>query len=157
MKQSISFSLVALAYLALAGCVPLEDYRDYFDPDDPCAGEAMLTGTWEIVGEGNRKDCRQEFLNTDKFELGSVALSLEHDPMAESLTLNDTNLPESFTFRDGAVDGVCVSFVTEEVVGSQTIQYRWTGNAISDTTIQGTFKGTGPSGCVSSGSFEMVR
>lgn len=160
MNRLFAFGFASLAsYMIFLGCGEALDSlgNPDFIPDDPCSGGHQLSGNWQITGEGERDSCRDEFLNTDRFSLGSVSLLLTHTEAENTLELTDPSVPASFEFRSGEVDGICVKFTTAEVVGSQTIEYRWTGKAKNSTLIEGTFRSTGPSGCVASGSFEMNR
>jgi hypothetical protein len=112
---------------------------------------------WEISGSGKRFDCREEFLNTDRFTLSSVEIPIVYDDATGEIALGQASYGESFEIRSSLVDRACVEFTTVEVVGDQVIEYRWDGNARSDRYIEGEFSGSGPAGCQIQGVFTMSR
>lgn len=64
------------------------------------------------------------------------------------------NPPAGFTLS-GEVRGSCVSFETQETDLKGTVRYLFSGKATSSRKIEGRFTGTGPVGCLSSGTFEV--
>lgn len=45
-------ALLCIALLSLAGCIPVDDFGDYWDKG---TGDAALTGTWEDIPEAGEK------------------------------------------------------------------------------------------------------
>jgi hypothetical protein len=64
------------------------------------------------------------------------------------------NPPAGFSLS-GEVRGSCVSFETQETDLRGTVRYLFSGKATSSRKIEGRFTGTGPVGCLSSGTFEV--
>jgi hypothetical protein len=56
---------------------------------------------------------------------------------------------------NGEVQGDCVSFETVESELTGTLRYQFSGKAESSRRIEGRFTGTGPAGCLSSGTFTV--
>jgi hypothetical protein len=64
------------------------------------------------------------------------------------------NPPAGFSFT-GEVVGNCVSFETVETDLRGTVRYQFSGKAVSSRSIEGRFTGSGPVGCLASGTFEV--
>lgn len=163
MKRStkiIAAVVVVMGGISVLGCsidTGLDDFDDLWDPD-PCTGSSPdLNGVWEITGSGKRSDCREEFLNTDRFTLGSLEIPIVYDANTGEMALGQASYADSFEIRSSLVDRACVEFTTVEIVGDQAIEYRWEGNARSDRYVEGEFSGSGPAGCEVKGTFTMSR
>lgn len=152
--------VAALTFISALGCTidpDLDPFDDLFQPD-ACAGTTPdLNGIWEISGSGKRFDCREDFLNTDKFLIESLEIPLVYDAETGELTLGDASYSDTFEVKSAVVDRACIEFTTVEQVGDQSIEYRWTANARTNTFFEGEFTGTGPSACESKGNFSMSR
>lgn len=152
-----ALSIAALVVgMGLAACEPLEDvFVD--EPVDPaCQGASVdVQGTWEITGTGARSDCDDSTYDTSFFDLSSLPLSVVQN--GDALEVDATDLPATFTFADGFVNGRCVEFRTLETVEDLgVIEYEWVGT-VSETgaLLSGAFSGSGPPGCRVRGNFRV--
>ena len=163
MKRSTQILALVVAVLGGISALSCSIDPDFDAFDDifqsgSCAGTTPdLNGIWEISGTGKRSECREEFLNTEKFTISSLELPLSYDEVTGELTLGANNFGANFEVKSAVVDRACVTFTTVERVGDQTIEYRWKANAKSGLYMEGDFTGTGPSGCAASGDFSMSK
>lgn len=153
-------ALLTIFSLAI-GCSPY-----YWQPtDDSCSSASSVSqvaGEWTIQGFGSRSKC----LDNDQqryggdFVLGpSLPLAVDQTVSATQATVHALNLTTSlgsdFSFY-GSVQGSCVNFETEEQSEGESIRYTFKGQATSATRIEGSFSGTGPDSCRSSGDFTVI-
>lgn len=163
MKRSTQILAVVVAILggiSVIGCSidPDFDLFEDFDLAGSCSGTTPdLNGIWEFTGTGERTECRDDFLNTKKFEISSLEIPLDYDETTGELTLGANDFGSNFEIKSASVDRACVEFTTVERVGDQTIEYRWKGRASNAQYMEGDFTGTGPSGCVATGDFTMSK
>lgn len=146
-------TLGILFVISILGCID-EDAFSFLDYDSDRCGTSSsdLSGIWTLSGEGKRSECREDFLDTDRFVIRSLELPIAHDTSTGRLTLGDANFAEDFRLEDGRVNGACVSFTTVEMTGSAEIRYEWEGT-VESGELRGNFEGYGPKTCVSEGEF----
>lgn len=163
MKRSTQMMAIVVAVfggICAIGCTidpDLDPFDDLYTPDQCTGTSPDLNGTWEITGTGKRSECREDFLNTDKFTLSSVKIPLVYDADTGELSVGNVPANSNFQVKSAVIDRACVEFTTVEGVGDQTIEYRWKGSARSDNFLEGEFTGIGPSGCDTVGNFSMSR
>ena len=147
------FALCSLFVVSLLGCIGDDPFSlDDFDVDRCGSDTSDLSGIWTIRGEGNRTDCREDFLNTERFVIRSLDLPIDHDTSTGQIRLGDANFSENFRIEDGRVNGSCVNFTTVETTGEAEIRYDWEGR-VENGVIRGDFSGFGPKTCTSQGDF----
>ncbi len=147
---------LALAGLALAACAPANDGFPPGCHEEP--GNANLAGTWVLTGEGTRKSCSATDLDGG-FDLRSgMPLDVRQSPGPDGtdlLALETPLTPDGGTFGfSGVVEDACVAFTITETSGPETLTLDCVGTARA-AAVSGTFRGSGPSGCVTSGTFEL--
>ncbi len=163
MKRSTHILALVVAVLGGISALSCSIDPDFDAFDDlfqssSCAGTTPdLNGIWEISGTGKRTECRDDFLNTDKFIMSSLEIPMAYDEVTGELTLGDNNFGAGFEIKNAVIDQACVEFTTVERVGDQTIEYRWKGKAQSGQFLEGDFTGTGPSACAATGNFTMSK
>lgn len=158
------FLLLAATVLATAsGCEALDDLFDSFLVED-CGTEQVpsdVAGAWTIVGEGSRSACNDERLD-GVFELRSSTLDVEQSDDPSDTNLDNLALATPIEVRGGSfafggtVRGTCVDFQTVETSGTGAgLTYEFDGTFL-DGLVTGEFEATGPSGCESSGTFQVT-
>lgn len=163
--------------LIASGC--LGCWGDGDDDDGPCDNPytgASLDGAWELHGSGKRAGCEDRRLE-GKLELDTTAPLVieaaaqptfrdaggpitdnESDAFIQRIEradyeLSGDELPHKVTFA-GQVQGSCVSFtLSEQLPTGDTLNYVLDGEIEDVGEIHGSFTGTGPEQCTSSGSF----
>lgn len=158
--QILAAAIAVFGGMCAIGCSidpDLDPFEDLYTPD-PCEGTTPeLNGSWNITGAGKRGECRDDFLNTSKFNLSSATIHLVYDADSGEWSVGNLLLHTNFQVKSVVIDRACVEFTTVEGVGDQTIEYRWKGHARSDELLEGEFTGSGPSGCAATGTFSMSR
>jgi hypothetical protein len=159
-KKIASLLLVLLGWggLIMSGalaCDPIEGEAVSYCEDNPLASVA---GQWELMGSGSRSGCSEERFNTKKFTLTSLPFDVAQVSTGTGLDSLElaSDVGDNFDLKDTLVEGTCVSFTTVENSPQGTLQYRWTGTVQYGGDVRGTFSGSGPSGCTSSGDFTLV-
>ncbi len=150
-SKALTLAIVALAF---AGCVPIEGFDDLIEDCQVSEGTAQLAGTWKITGQGSRTGCLDERFNAEKLIINSKGLSISQQ--GNLLTLSSPL--DNFTLSDGNVTGTCVNFNTVELADDPAFNllFSWDGNVRDDGVITGSFRGEGPSGCESTGTFSIT-
>ena len=158
----IVFSLIA-GFL-MGGCGELgQELQSQKSRRTLCSEEPSnvdLQGSWVLSGNGTRTDC------VDPVHSGEVIIDTgipmtvtqqedSNNPGADALSLNNANgdFPDSFTMT-GTVDGSCVDFETREITSAYSLSFQFSGDAVGNL-IEGEFTGTGPQGCISTGTFQV--
>lgn len=149
------------------------------DDDGPCNRPytgASLDGEWQLHAKGKRVGCDDRRLE-GSLELdttvplvieaaaqptfrdaGGPPTDNESDAFVQRIEradfeLGSDQLPNKVSFA-GQVQGSCVSFtISEKLPTGDTLRYDLDGELSDVGEIQGSFTGTGPEQCVSSGSF----
>lgn len=122
------------------------------DEDEYGAGEPLadVSGRWILSGSGVLSDCVDPDLNADTFTLTGITMQVNQDNSAAlSATIASSN---DFEFS-GSVTGERVEFTTREETGNGPIELRFVGQATRVGSLQGEFRGDGPSTCMSEGRF----
>ena len=158
MRKSMCI-VAATVFLILLGCSGSSGLDELFGSGDTiCLDESPdLEGTWVITGSGKRSNCADETLNTDRFELQSAPVALKATEDGAGNLQFELAAPLDDFVLDGAVDCEEVMFSTREQYRGETLQHIFSGAPQTGGVIAGTFTGTGPDACTSSGSFQMVR
>lgn len=153
-KSSMSVFII----LSLLACASPECSPNFFEDVDCRQTEDLpiedISGIWTIKGEGSRWDCREDFLNTDRFTIRSLDIPIDHDAETGRLTLGDSNFAENFFIENGDVSGRCVTFDSIESTRDAEIRYEWNG-AIENGEIRGKFTSLGPKTCQGKGEFTI--
>ncbi len=143
-----AWGLVLAAGLAASACDPLSE-------DDEAPFDAWLAGEWVIAGSGQLEHCADGRFDDRSFDLHSLPLEVNHDPVTGALSLAQPPRVGSLEVFVGQVRGDHVTFETHEATDDGPIRLVFEGRAISNVTVEGTFDGTGPAGCTSSGRFRV--
>ena len=142
-----------LFVISLLGCIGEDPFSFDDFVVDRCGTDSQdLSGIWTISGDGRRSDCREDFLNTDRFVIRSLELPVVHDTSTGQLSLGAANFGANFRIENGRVNGSCVEFTTVESNGDAEIRYDWQGR-VEGGEIRGDFEGFGPKTCSSEGEF----
>lgn len=138
---------MALLALGSGGCEPATN-ADSVEPE--CQGvPAQVAGTWVLSGTGSRSGCENDKLDTDRFDLSSAGIAVAQN--GDTLQLAEAS--ETFELF-GTVAGSCLEFTTVEAVENDSIRYAWSARVTTDARrAQGSFSGSGPENCISSGTF----
>lgn len=141
----------AIVVLCTTGCELPFDFGPGDDrlrsPD--CSGATVtVAGTWRIEGSGRRQGCDDPSFDTDELQVRAERLPL----VQNGTRLELASKLEGFSLS-GEVDGQCVYLDTDETVDGLRTQFRFEGERVGSTRIEGTFTGEGPGACVTEGEF----
>ncbi|MCA9563616.1 MAG: hypothetical protein KC561_09010 [Myxococcales bacterium] len=156
-RHALLFALaIGWVVLGFAECDSLgEDYYDQCS-SGVVAPYGDLNGSWVISGNGSRSGCSDDRLNGE-FRMSSSTLDVVVDGTgAGALQLAEPmSIPGGqFTLSGDLVYSGCLEFVTRETSNAGTIEYRF--RAInSGYGLEGSFTGSGPSNCDSTGDFSV--
>jgi hypothetical protein len=146
---------VALAGL-VAACDVDDPWREPVDYCDEAGGTRMVGGDWILSGQGRRVGCNDDFYDASSFRFEARGFRVAQD--GRSLKLEAwPRLPGTFfTLTRGTVRGLCVHFETHEGSdGGPDVRMTFDGTVTPEGDVVGDFKGSGPPGCVSEGSFRL--
>ncbi len=119
-----------------------------------------VSGVWYISGNGVRTRCDDPALLGEVTLHSPLPLLVTQGPLdgaSYALQLEKPLVPKGGTFSfDGVVAGACVVFETRESTSAYTLSYNYQGTFDKEASkLSGAFTGEGPSGCISSGTFDV--
>lgn len=154
-------ALVVGAFVAwsLLACEPAEFEGGGTDQCRVSEGHVDLGNSWvmaSLKGDGTRTGCTDEDYEKDfSFKL-TKPLTVTQVWEGGRPTFSGS-IGKSFLLKDGEINGICVSFTTEETTSGGIIRRSFDGKFDDyETSISGDMTGFGPSGCDVNGTFRVV-
>ena len=113
--------------------------------------DVNVSGVWDLSGFGTREGCKVAWMNADTLVLRAEYLSVVQEESGE-LVLEDEF--EGFEMRSGRVSRSNVMFETVEMKDGEVLRYSFDGD-VDEQRILGTFGGSGPGTCETTGEFQV--
>lgn len=158
-QLGLRLAAALLVAAAMTGCWPFDLERDRLDVDPvACTGvERDFSGTWTLRGTGARKNCEDERLDAELFELRSAELVFRTVNGGFFFDRAASDVPETFDVLDTETRSRCVEFTTFESTSRGPVEIEWIATASEDPDqVEGRFEGRGPGPCEIAGSFRAT-